>query len=87
MTLTVGYVKDAIAFLVFSCALLLAIFKQIPYALIIYGLVACAVVDGLFSANPDWHCRPWGKNVATYVVMFQAALALAGIFVYYVVVS
>ncbi len=73
----VGYYKDLIALVAFSITLLFYIYKgRIPSHLIIASIVACVLVDGAYTLNPEWHCSPVGQNIPTYALIAQIAFVL-----------
>lgn len=67
----VGYYKDALALVAFTAAFIIALVSEIPKTIIIISLALCILVDGAFTLFPDWHCKPVGKNVATYMLLTQ----------------
>lgn len=54
---TVGFVKDAIATLMFISAA--TVVHRAPMNIIVAALLMGATVDGLFTLNPHWHCQKW----------------------------
>ena len=80
-TQTVGYYKDFVATIVFLFALVLFLSRGIRKEVLVMGLLACILIDGMFTLNPTWHCKPIGKNNATYALIAQCIIA-SGIMIY-----
>lgn len=74
---TVGYVKDFVAFVLFTISLIILYntsninkYRKI----IIYGVMLAIIADGVFSWNPEYHNTIFGNNFISYFVMYMAIL-------------
>lgn len=73
--MSVGYIKDAIATLMFTVSIFVV--PRAPMNVIISALATGAIVDGLFTLNPSWHCETWKFGSApSYVVAAQVLVFL-----------
>ncbi len=70
----VGYVKDAMASLMFLAAFIVLYTnpRRVPVQYILTLLLLGLTVDTLFTLNPRWHCEEWSESrVAKYVLFVQ----------------
>lgn len=79
-----GYVKDAAASLAFLCMLLTFALKPAgwcpPKMAILLAFALGFTVDGLFTFNPEWHCRPFVMTDAPGSVVIMQTVILLCIF-------
>ena len=77
---TIGWAKDAVAFVCFCITLFIVVRynnKICKQRTVVVLLCLCAIVDGLFTANPHWHCECIGFNAPTGVVVTAFVVFLA----------
>ena len=70
--LTLGYIKDFIACILFLFAIFIIYFIKDLNKLkhiIILCLILGFLIDGLFSINPSYHGEFIGFNIATYSII------------------
>lgn len=73
--MSVGYIKDAIATVMFSVSVFVV--QRAPMHAIVSALATGAIVDGLFTLNPSWHCETWKFGSApSYVIVAQVLVFL-----------
>lgn len=74
----VGYVKDAIAAVMFLISIVYV--SKVKIDTIRFLLVCAFIVDLLFTVNPDWHCEDWNQSrVSKYIVLLQIPIFCANI--------
>jgi hypothetical protein len=79
---TVGFIKDAIATVLFLISA--SVIHRIPVNIITIGLLMGATIDGLFTLNPGWHCQKWnpwtvpgavlGAQVAGFLLLLSHSI-------------
>lgn len=69
---TVGFVKDAIAAVLFTVSA--TVIHRASLQIITAGLVTGAIVDGLFTLHPEWHCQKWSSGSAPSILVYLQVL-------------
>ena len=87
MTLTVGYLKDALALVIFATAFALVTARTLPRWALQGMFVAGFLYDALFTLHPHWHCAPLDSEEGQRIVLLllgYTATAIVATGTYYV---
>lgn len=72
MNYSVGYIKDLLAFLAFIIVFIITYNTadiQKFRIIILWALLLCISIDGVFTCNPEYHNTILGNNNATYSII------------------
>ena len=78
---TVGYLKDALALVIFATAFVLVTVRTLPRWALQGMFLAGFSYDAVFTLHPHWHCAPLdtaeGQRIVVLLLGFTAAVVAA----------